>query len=162
MNDAEALQLRRRMERRARRMRLVNPVMRALLSLPFPTPLSRRLMLVTLTGRKTGRTYLQPLSYTQDGNTLLTPGGGRWKLNLREGVPVRVRLLGHDNSALPHIIREAGDVAATVKVMAQRSAGIAAFIPFADRDGEVDRAAMALALARGFCIVRWQLQPEQS
>ena len=36
-------------------------------------------MLVSFTGRRTGRRYWQPLSYVQDGNTLLTPGGGNWK-----------------------------------------------------------------------------------
>jgi hypothetical protein len=66
-------------------MRVVNVPMRRLLRLPFRTPLSRRLMLLTFTGRKTGRVYRQPVSYAPDGDTLLTPAGGRWKLNLREG-----------------------------------------------------------------------------
>jgi hypothetical protein len=44
-------------------------------------------MLVYLTGRKTGRHYRQPVSYIRDGESLLTPGGGRWKLNLVEGQP---------------------------------------------------------------------------
>jgi hypothetical protein len=54
--------------------------MRWLLRLPIATPLSRQLMLLYLTGRKTGNTYLQPVSFVRDGDTLLTPGGGRWKL----------------------------------------------------------------------------------
>lgn len=58
-------------------MRLLNVPMRVALTLPFPTPLSRRLMLVYLTGRRSGRHYRQPLSYVRDGDQLLTPGGGR-------------------------------------------------------------------------------------
>jgi len=55
--------------------RVLNVPMRAVLGLPFVTPLSGRLMLVFLTGRKTGKPYRQPVSYVRDGAVLLTPGG---------------------------------------------------------------------------------------
>jgi hypothetical protein len=71
----------------ARMMRVINVPMRMVLGLPFATPLSRRLMLVFLTGRKTGKSYRQPVSYVQQATTLLTPGGGKWKLNLQAGRP---------------------------------------------------------------------------
>jgi hypothetical protein len=67
-----------RMRRQARLMRIINVPMRRLLRLPFPTPISRQLMLITFPGRKTGRIYHQPVSYVVDGDTLLSPGGGRW------------------------------------------------------------------------------------
>jgi hypothetical protein len=63
--------------RQARLMRLINVLMRALLGLPFATPLSWALMLVSRTGRKTGGHDAQPVSYARDGDTRLTPGGGR-------------------------------------------------------------------------------------
>ena len=46
----------------AKVMRVVNVPMRVVLGLPVATPLSSRLMLVSLTGRKTGRSYRQPVS----------------------------------------------------------------------------------------------------
>jgi hypothetical protein len=61
----------------ARMMRVINVPMRVVLGLPFATPLSRRLMLVFLTGRKTGKAYRQPVSYVRQATTLLTPGGGK-------------------------------------------------------------------------------------
>jgi hypothetical protein len=70
--------------------------MRRVLALPFATPLGNRLILVYLTGRKTGRSYRQPVSYVRYRGALLTPGGGNWKLNLVEGQPVRIRLRGRD------------------------------------------------------------------
>ena len=79
--DLEAAQRRRKMMRR------VNVPMRAVLGLPFPTPLGRSLMLLHYTGRKTGKAYRQPLSYVRNGDVLLTPGGGRWTLNLAAGEP---------------------------------------------------------------------------
>ena len=74
-------------ERRTRIMRAVNVPMRAALSLPFATPLSGNLMLIAYTGRKSGKAYRQPVSYVRDGGVLLTPGGGRWTLNLADGRP---------------------------------------------------------------------------
>lgn len=70
-------------------MRILNVPMRLILSLHRSTPLGKRLMLVYLTGRKSGKQYKQPISYVEDGDTLLTPGGGKWKLNLVDGRPER-------------------------------------------------------------------------
>ena len=84
-------------------MSLVNVPMRTVLGLRFKTPLSRRLMLVCFTGRKSGRAYRQPVSYVRDGDTLLTPGGGKWKLNLRDGEPTRLWLGGRSVVAQPEL-----------------------------------------------------------
>src|ERR1700757_1398939 len=88
--------------RQARIMRIVNVPMRAVLSLPFPTPLSANLMLVSYTGVKSGKAYLQPVSYARDGDTLLTPGGGRWTLNLKGGREGRRRLGRRGGAAHAH------------------------------------------------------------
>ena len=63
-----------RMRRQAMLFRVVNVPMRRILGLPFRTPLSNYLMLLYLTGRRTGKSYRQPVSYVRDGDTLLTPG----------------------------------------------------------------------------------------
>jgi hypothetical protein len=41
----------------ARVMGILNVFMRPILRLPFPTPLTKRLMLVSFNGRKTGKAY---------------------------------------------------------------------------------------------------------
>src|SRR5580658_4061137 len=92
--------------RQARIMRAVNAPMRVILSLPFPTPLSRNLMLLRYTGRRTGKAYRQPLSYARDGAALLTPGGGMWTLSVGDGKPVRLRLRGKDVPARPELIAD--------------------------------------------------------
>jgi hypothetical protein len=106
------LPLSRRLMRRAMPVvfRVVNVPMRFILSLRASTPLSKRLMLVYLTGRKSGRQYRQPISYVRDGETLLTPGGGRWKLNLVEGEPTHVRLRGRDIFLRPELVRDPVEV----------------------------------------------------
>ncbi|HEX3542157.1 MAG TPA: hypothetical protein VHT75_17120 [Acidimicrobiales bacterium] len=147
-----------RLEKQARLMRRVNVVMRPLLRLPFPTPLSRRLMLLSYTGRKSGRAYLQPVSFVPDGDVLLTPGGGRWKLNLRAGEPISVRLRGRRVLARPEFVRDADEVDRLLRHMLGQNARLASFVPFLRADGTTDRATLEQALARGFCVVRWTIE----
>ena len=148
-----------RMQRRARWMKRINVPMRFLLGLPFPTPLSSRLMLLHFTGRKTGRPYRQPVSYVRDGDVLLTPGGGKWKLNLRAGEPVMIRLRGRDVTGYPELVRDAGEVDRLLRHMVARNPRLTSFVPFIGRDGELHRANMQTALDHAFCIVRWRLGP---
>src|SRR6516162_7642222 len=93
-------------QRRARRMRALNVFMRPVLSLPFRTPMSGQLMLVEITGRKSGRIYKQPVSYVRDGGTLLTPGGGNWKLNLRPDQVNRLHFKGKWLETRPELVRD--------------------------------------------------------
>jgi hypothetical protein len=150
------------MQRRARIMRVVNVPMRAALSLPFPTPLSGNLMLISYTGRKSGKAYRQPVSYVPDGEVLLTPGGGRWTLNLVGGRPVRIRLRGHDVPSRPELVADPAELERLLGVIAEKNPRAAKFIPIPRHpDGRLDPDALAAAVRHGFCIVRWHL-PEPS
>src|SRR5262245_8307902 len=99
-----------RMERRAKMMKRVNVPMRLILCVPFATPVGRRLMLLTHVGRRTGHIYRQPVSYVRDGDTLLTPGGGRWTRNLHEGAAVELRVAGRRIVAHPELVRDPDEV----------------------------------------------------
>ena len=149
------------MRRRARIMRAVNVPMRAVLGLPFPTPLSGNLMLISYTGRKTGKAYRQPVSYARDGETLLTPGGGRWTLNLEGGRPVRVRLRGRDVAARAELVTDPAEVERLLGVITRENPRAARFIPIPRQpDGRLEPEPLDAALRHGFSIVRWHLQPE--
>jgi deazaflavin-dependent oxidoreductase (nitroreductase family) len=148
------------MRRRARIMRAVNVPMRAVLSLPVATPLSANLMLISYTGRKTGKAYRQPVSYARDGEMLLTPGGGRWTLNLAGGRPVRIRLRGREVPARAELVTDAAEVERLLGVIARENPRAARFIPIPRRpDGRLDPEVLGAALSNGFCIVRWHLGP---
>lgn len=138
--------------------RVVNVPMRAILGMRFATPLSKRLMLVFFTGRRTGRAYRQPVSYVRDGAVLLTPGGGNWKLNLADGKPVRIRLSGRDMHARPELVRDPAEVQRLLAVMTAANPMLRRFIPIPrDDDGKFDQQRMDAALTYGFRIVRWHL-----
>ena len=148
--------LRRRIRQRV--FRVVNVPMRAVLGLPFATPLSGRLMLVFITGRRTGKSYRQPVSFVRDGTVLLTPGGGNWKLNLGDGRPERIRLRGRDVLARPEVVDDADEIERLLGILTAAN-------PMADRfvavpkgpDGRLDRASLDAAVRHGFRIIRWHL-----
>lgn len=145
----------------ARVMAVVNVPMRVLLGLPFPTPLSGRLMLISYTGRKTGKPYRQPVSYVQQDNVLLTPGGGKWKWNLQDGQPVRIRLRGRDVLARPELIQDTNEIERLLAVMAAANPSVNAFVGIpTGPDGRLDLGRLETAVRYGFRIVRWHLGEE--
>lgn len=142
----------------ARMMNVVNIPMRRILGLPFPTPLGGRLMLTSLTGRRTGRVYRQPLSYVEHEGALLTPGGGNWKLNLRNGTTVKIRLRGRDVLARAELVRDIDEIERLLGIMTGANPSVGAFVGVPKGpDGRLDRARLRTAVEYGFCIVRWQL-----
>jgi hypothetical protein len=146
-----------RMDRRAKVMKVINRPMRRVLLVPFPTPLSRRLMVVTHVGRRTGRTYQQPVSYVRDGETLLTPGGGRWTRNLNDGEAVELSVAGRPVVGHPERLRDPDVVARLLGTMLAANPRLGSFVPFVKRDGSIDRDELTSAVNNGFCVVRWHL-----
>jgi len=55
-------------------------------------------MLISYTGRESGRTYTTPVNYVWDGDTLLvvSPRDRIWWKNLRVESPITVRVAGRD------------------------------------------------------------------
>jgi hypothetical protein len=161
MPSAAKRPLGRRIQRRV--FRVVNVPMRVILGLPFATPLSGRLMLLFLTGRKTGKSYRQPVSYVRDGAVMLTPGGGNWKLNLAEGKPVRARLNGQDVTVRPEIVADTAEIERLLGVMSAANPMAARFVAVPKGpDGRLDHGRLDAAVRHGFRIIRWHPQPDQT
>jgi deazaflavin-dependent oxidoreductase (nitroreductase family) len=117
-------------------------------------------MLIIFTGRRSGKTYRQPLSYVEHEGTLLTPGGGKWKLNLTAGEPVRMRLRGNEVMARPEFIDDPDEVERLLAVMVAANPRVRSFVGIPqDADGRLDRARLLAALRYGFRVVRWHLDP---
>jgi len=118
-------------------------------------------MLLSFRGRKTGKSYLQPVSYVSDGDTLLTPGGGKWKLNLREDEPVRVYLRGRYVLARPEFIRGVNDVGRLLLQMMAVNRRVTSFVPIVGPGGQLDRSKLEAAVRHGFSIIRWNLDEQR-
>jgi|SRR4051794_20102 len=83
--------------------RIGNPGIRLLLKSPLHAPLSGRLALITVTGRRTGRTFTFPVSYRRTGRVVTIgvgwPARKRWWRNLTApGAPVELRIQGKDHA----------------------------------------------------------------
>lgn len=88
--------------------KLQNPFMKWLLRSPLHFIVSRMYVLITVTGRKTGKQYTTPVQYALRGETLytITSEGYTWWKNLRGGAPVQLRLRGKARSGQAEVITE--------------------------------------------------------
>ncbi len=90
-----------------------NPMMIWLLKSPLHGMINRGVMLVTVTGCKSGRTISTPTNYVCDGNTLwvISWRERTWWRNLRGGAKVRVLLAGNSVEGRGQVIEEEKAVA---------------------------------------------------
>src|ERR1051325_10458478 len=85
-----------------------NPIMIWLLKSPFHGIISKGMMLVSVTGRKSGKIISTPTNYLRDGNTLwvISWRDRKWWRNLRGDAVVRILLAGKDMVGCGHVIED--------------------------------------------------------
>jgi hypothetical protein len=87
-------------------LRLINPVLRSLLRTPLAGPARKQLMVLSFTGRKTGRSYSIPLSAHVIDNDLYALTGASWKQNFRGGAAAEVVYDGKTTPMHGELIRD--------------------------------------------------------
>jgi deazaflavin-dependent oxidoreductase (nitroreductase family) len=81
-------------------LKFVNPIVMGVLRSRMHRLASKNLMLLTVTGRKSGRSYTMPVTrHEQADGTLIVSSAGGWRHNLRDGTDVHVVLDGRERSA---------------------------------------------------------------
>lgn len=85
----------------------INPFVIRLLKSRFHGLASKDLTLVTVTGRRSGRSYTRPVSYVQEGETVrcLSSTTTAWWKNVEGGATVSLRLRGTDVSGHGEVTR---------------------------------------------------------
>jgi deazaflavin-dependent oxidoreductase (nitroreductase family) len=79
-------------------------------------------MLLTVTGRKTGRTYTVPVGrYESDDGTFVLSAGGNWRHNLHGGADVRVLLDGRERAGHAVLEEDLDRAAEAFKVLLDRA-----------------------------------------
>lgn len=136
-------------------LRLMNPVMRAVLGSPLHWPLSRWFMILAWTGRKSGKRYSTPVSYVREDDTTWVTTGDRWWRNLEGGAPVAVRISGRwrEGSGAPLTDRDESQREHDRLFRAHPWFRWLSGIP-GDRSGGTDLEALERALAAGRVLVR--------
>ncbi|WP_019925927.1 nitroreductase/quinone reductase family protein [Nocardia sp. BMG111209] len=141
--------------RASRTQRTVDTVMRAVLRSPLHRPISGKLLVVTVIGRKTGRRIPVPVAYAEHDGALLVGTSAAWRRNLRPGAPVEVTLRGRTVAADWDIVSEEEQAADLYKVILVKNATHGRFVQIAlEPDGEVNRADLRRALDRGVVVLR--------
>jgi deazaflavin-dependent oxidoreductase (nitroreductase family) len=114
---------------------------------------SKTILLITFTGRKSGKTYTTPVDYSQVGDQVTIFTHADWWKNLRGGVPVRLRIRGRDYQGMAEPVAEdKGAVAAGLTAHLRKVPSDARFygVTFDDhrnpRAEEVEQAAQTLVM----------------
>jgi hypothetical protein len=87
-------------------LRVVNPVLGFLLRTPLAGPARKQLMVMSFTGRKTGRPFTIPVSAHVIDNELYALTGAPWKQNFRGGAPAQVVYDGKTTPMRGELIRD--------------------------------------------------------
>lgn len=136
-----------------------NPLMIWLLRSPLHGVISKSFMLVTYTGRKSGRVYTIPVNYVQNGPVLTVTSYRQrtWWRNLRDGVPLSVRLGGREFQATGEVIEDDEGVVAALTAYLQNTPGSAKYFQVElDAAGRPEAADIVRA-ARDRVMIRIQL-----
>jgi F420H(2)-dependent quinone reductase len=97
--------------------RLGNPWVRMLLRSPLRGMLDSSVLLLHVTGRRTGRTYDIPVSYVTVHGRLTIVTVGSWRLNLRGGAYVDVTLHGRRRRMRATLDEDPSSVAVTYRTI---------------------------------------------
>lgn len=82
----------------------VNKTMKFLLGSPLHGMVSKSVVLITFTGRKSGKTYSTPVSYSQHDDTVTIFTHAQWWKNLTPGGAVTLRLRGRDRQGMAELV----------------------------------------------------------
>ena len=85
---------------------LANAIATTILRSPWHRMRSDRLLLLTFTGRKSGKEFTTPMRYVQEGETLLMRVVYPWWKNLVGEAPVRVLLRGEMRTGTAEVLPE--------------------------------------------------------
>jgi deazaflavin-dependent oxidoreductase (nitroreductase family) len=90
--------------------------MKFILRSPVHGMVSKTILLITFTGRKSGKIYTTPVSYSQFGDQVYIFTHAAWWKNLSNSTPVRLRIQGREFQGLAETVAE-DKQAITTKLM---------------------------------------------
>jgi deazaflavin-dependent oxidoreductase (nitroreductase family) len=105
--------------------KIYNPIVIWLLRSPLHSLMDKSTILVTFTGRKSGKKYTFPVSYVNDGETLMmiSQREHTWWKNLRGGAQVTLYMQGHTLKARGDVFTDAETVANNLLLFLQQFPG---------------------------------------
>ncbi|HEX9029392.1 MAG TPA: nitroreductase family deazaflavin-dependent oxidoreductase [Anaerolineales bacterium] len=122
--------------------RLSNPFIKLILRSPLHRLISGNILLITYTGRRSGKPFTTPVNYMRSGDLLRVVSfrQRRWWRNLRNGAPVELRLAGQDLAAWAEVIEGCQEVAEELISMTTQNPAYGRFLNVSQEPaGTIDR-----------------------
>jgi hypothetical protein len=101
----------------------VNWLVKRLLRSPLHRFLSRNTMLLTYTGRKSGRSYVVAVRYVRHGDLVTCYTDSKWWINLRGGAPVQMLIAGDTVRGIATPVEDRATVAASLSEFLRATPG---------------------------------------
>jgi deazaflavin-dependent oxidoreductase (nitroreductase family) len=126
-----------------------------LLKSPLHGVLSKNLLLLRFSGRKSGKRYELPVAYVRQGNSIMIATKAKWWQNLRGGAPVELRLRGKDVAAQASVADDKAERAADLRRLLNSANQVGRFMQVEmDASGEPNPQQLAAAIEDGWVVVR--------
>jgi deazaflavin-dependent oxidoreductase (nitroreductase family) len=132
-----------------------NSAMKFVLRSPVHGMVSKTVLLITFAGRKSGKTYTTPVSYSQSGDQVSIFTHANWWKNLHIEAPVTLRIQGRELQGLPEpVARDKQAVAAGLAAHLRKVPSDARYygVTFDDNGNpntdEVEKAAQTVVMIR--------------
>jgi deazaflavin-dependent oxidoreductase (nitroreductase family) len=137
-----------------------DPLMKWLLRSPFHGMISKGVMLVSVRGRKSGKTISTPTNYVREGNMLwvISWRDRKWWRNLRGGADVRLRLAGKEVRGCGRVIEEQKAVGQSLIDYYRRVPNNARYVGIGLDPAGLPRSADCERAAQRLVVVRIDLQ----
>jgi len=119
-------------------MRIGNAFIKMILRSPMHEKFSQNFLLISVTGRKSGKTYTTPVNYHRMGNTIMVISirERTWWRNLRGGAPVNLLLQGENIQGEGKVIEDDQGVAEALAAILQQTPDYAKYLDVTlDPDG---------------------------
>jgi deazaflavin-dependent oxidoreductase (nitroreductase family) len=141
-------------------MKTGNFLMKVLLGSPIHGILSKNTLLISFTGRKTGKTYSTPVNYTQDENTIwITSNRERvWWRNLVGGASVTLQLRGNKFRGQTEVFKDEKSVARGLLAFLKPNPGNAKYFDIDLNDSGLPKAGDVLKAAAKRVVIKISLQ----
>lgn len=133
----------------------VNQTMKFVLRSPVHGMVSKTVLLITFTGRKSGKTYTTPVDYSQTGDQVTIFTHANWWKNLRGEAPVTLLIRGRELQGFPVPVAEDKGAVATGLMEHLRKVpsdakyyGVTFDVHGNPNPGEVEKAAQTVVMIR--------------
>jgi hypothetical protein len=138
--------------------KIMNKVPATVLRSPLHHAMSDKYLLLSFTGRKSGRRYTTPVAYLKEEDALLMTTDSPWWKNLRgndgAGTPVTVRVKGREYEGIGEAVTDETEVIRVLARFLQAQPGYGRFVGVKRAAGGRVDPSMVEEVARGRVVVR--------